>query len=64
MKVLQFFMKELDVPKGQLVLMAVISGLANSVLLVVINAAAEQVSNQTMELHYFLLYIIIRWRLA
>ena len=57
MKLLRFFLNELDVPKDTVVLMAVISGLANSLLLVVINVAAEQVSNQAMELRFFLLYI-------
>ena len=57
MKLLEFFMNELEVPKGQIILAAVISGLANSALLAVINAAAEQVSNQAIEFHYFLLYI-------
>lgn len=47
-KVLQLFINE-GVPKGQIImLMAVISGLANSALLAVINVAAEQVSNQAM----------------
>ena len=57
MKLLEFF-NESDAPKAQIMLMAVISGLASGMLLAVINVAAEQVSNQGAEAQLFLFYLI------
>jgi putative ATP-binding cassette transporter len=57
MKLLEFFNKESDTEKGKIILMAVISGMASGMLLAIINLAAEQVSNQTMEAQLVLLYI-------
>jgi putative ATP-binding cassette transporter len=58
MKLLKFFDNESDAPKAQIMLMAVISGLANGMLLIAINVAAEQVSNQSIEARFFLLFLI------
>jgi putative ATP-binding cassette transporter len=58
MKLLKFFNNESDAPKAQIMLMAVISGLANGMLLIAINVAAEQVSDQSTEARFFLLFLI------
>jgi hypothetical protein len=52
-KLLEFF-NESDAPKAQIMLMAVISGLASGMLLAIINVAAEQVSKQSAEAQFFL----------
>jgi putative ATP-binding cassette transporter len=58
MKLLEFFNKESDAQKGKIILMAIISGMASSMLLAIINVAAEQISNQAIETRFFLLYLI------
>jgi putative ATP-binding cassette transporter len=55
-KLLEFF-NESDAPKTKIMLMATISGLANGILLAIINTAAEQISNQSAEARFFLLYL-------
>jgi len=57
MKFIEFINKDSDAPKRQILYMVVLSGIANGVLLAVINAGAENVSNQIVEARYFLLYI-------
>lgn len=59
MKLLEFFNKELDVSKGTLIFMAVVSGIASSLLLATINTAAESASNKESLTHLFLLYLTI-----
>jgi len=57
MKFIEFINKDSDAPKRKILFMALLSGVANGALLGVINAGAENVSNQTVEARYFLLYI-------
>lgn len=60
MKLLQFFNKESQAPKTRIVVFAVISGLANSMILAVINSAADVVSGNHTEaqVQYFVIYLI------
>ncbi|MDM8567144.1 cyclic peptide export ABC transporter [Candidatus Halobeggiatoa sp. HSG11] len=57
MNLFEFFSKESDLPQGQIVLVAVVSGLANGMLLALINSGAESVLNQNIETRIFLLYL-------
>jgi putative ATP-binding cassette transporter len=58
LKLLDFFYQESNVPKLQIVLMALVSGLANGCLLMIINSAAESVNkNEDIQIHYFLFFI-------
>lgn len=58
MKLLEFFNQEgSQEEKGRIILMAVISGMASGMLLAIINVGAEQAANQTMEAHFFFLYL-------
>jgi len=45
MLLLDFFKKESDVPKGPIIFMGILSGIANSIVLGVINQGAQKVSN-------------------
>ena len=56
MKLLKFI-NESDAPKVRILLMGIISGFANGMLLVIINMAAEQITNKSAEAQLFLLYI-------
>ena len=59
MHLLEFFKTESDTPKGPILAMAVISGLANSLILASINAGAEAVSARTeIEVQLFLMYLV------
>ncbi len=57
MNLFEFFSKESDLPQGQIVSVAIISGLANGMLLALINSGAENVLNKNIETHVFLLYL-------
>ncbi|MBE9561561.1 MAG: cyclic peptide export ABC transporter [Proteobacteria bacterium] len=57
MNLLEFFSRESDLPQGQIVSVAIISGLANGMLLALINSGAENVLNKDVEIRIFLLYI-------
>ncbi len=57
-KLLHFYNQESDAPKGKIWLMASISGVANAMLLAIINVAAAQISNQQLEQKFFVLYLI------
>jgi len=59
-KILQFFNKESQAPKTRILLFAIISGLANSLILAVINSAAEVVSGNhaDAQVQYFFIYLI------
>jgi len=56
-KIIQFIQKESQAPKVTTLFMAILSGLANSLLLAIINVVAEKVSNHQLQLHYFFLYL-------
>jgi putative ATP-binding cassette transporter len=54
----KFLTKESTAPKRAIIMMAVISGLANGLLLGIINQAANIASDQDAELYYFILFAI------
>jgi putative pyoverdin transport system ATP-binding/permease protein len=56
--ILEFFEKESDAPKAWIMFMAILSGIANGLLLAIINVAAEMASNQHSEARFFFLYLI------
>ncbi|TGO03773.1 hypothetical protein PN36_00325 [Candidatus Thiomargarita nelsonii] len=56
-KLFDFFNKS-DAPKTQIMLMGALSGLANGLILAIINVAAEQVSHKSAEAKFFLLFLI------
>lgn len=58
MKLIKFIEQETKEPYRQVLLIAVISGMANSLLVGIVNHAAEAVSNHEDLTQYFLLYII------
>lgn len=58
MNILQFFDKESDTPKTRIFSMISISGLANGLLLILVNVAAENILNHNLEERLFFLYII------
>ncbi len=58
MNILEFFEKESDAPKAWIMFMAILSGLANGLLLAIINVGAEMASNQQSETRFFFLYLI------
>lgn len=58
MKLFYFLTHESKAPKKQILFMASVSGLANGLLLAIVNLAAEQIFNRELEAHLFLLYII------
>jgi uncharacterized protein (DUF697 family) len=57
MKIIKFLEKESKAPKVTILFMAILSGLANGILLVIINVVAEKVSNHQLQFHYFFLYL-------
>ncbi len=57
MKILNY-LEEYGVPIAQIGFMTALSGMANAMILVIINTAAEMVSNNNLQTQYFLLYII------
>jgi uncharacterized protein (DUF697 family) len=57
MKIIKFLEKESKAAKATILFMAILSGLANGILLVIINVVAEKVSNHQLQFHYFFLYL-------
>lgn len=58
MKILNFMAKETDVSKQRVLILAGISGVANSLLLVILNEAATQLKNGEIEAQLFAQYIL------
>ena len=58
MKLIQFLNRETTESYSQVILIAAISGMANSLLVVMINHATEAVANHESLTQYFLIYII------
>jgi len=58
MQLLDFIGEESSVAKHRIIFMSVISGIANAVLLAMINHAAENVSNDSEQSRYFIMYIL------
>ena len=58
MKLLDFFNRESEVPKKQMIFTALISGLANGYLLIIINNAAEMVGKADLQVQNFFLFVL------
>jgi len=58
MLLLDFFKKESDVPKGPIIFMGIMSGIANSLVLGVINQGAQKVSNNEEVTQLAFIFII------
>lgn len=58
MQLIKFIEKETTEPYQQILIMAAVSGMANSLLLAIVNHAAQAVANEEDLTQYFLLYII------
>ncbi|MEN8216497.1 MAG: cyclic peptide export ABC transporter [Pseudomonadota bacterium] len=58
MKILKY-LKESDTPIAYIGFMTSLSGIANAMILAIINTAAAMVSNNKVEAQYFLLYLIV-----
>lgn len=59
MKLLDFFYQESKVSKKQIIFTALISGLANGFLLIIINNAAQSINtNQVVQAQHFMLFIV------
>ncbi len=58
MKLFHFLNHESDASKKQILFMASVSGLANGLLLAIVNLAAEQVFNRELEARLFVIYLI------
>jgi len=58
MKILKY-LEEDDAPTAQIGFMTALSGMANAMILAIINTAAEMVSNNDLQAQYFLLYLIV-----
>ncbi|MEZ5672287.1 MAG: cyclic peptide export ABC transporter [Thiotrichaceae bacterium] len=58
MLLLDFFKKESDVPKGPIIFMGIMSGIANSLVLGVINQGAQKVSNNEEVTQLFFIFLI------
>jgi len=56
MKILNY-LEEYDAPIAKIGFMTALSGLANAMILAIINSAAEMISNNDLQAHYLLLYI-------
>ena len=59
MKIISFIKKETQVSIPKIVLTASISGVSGGVLLALVNVAAEQVANSSIEMYLFAFYMII-----
>jgi len=57
-KLIELLDKESDAPKGLIMFMAVISGVANGLLLAIINMSAEAASNNEVRTQDFFLYLL------
>ncbi|QEP43911.1 cyclic peptide export ABC transporter [Ectothiorhodospiraceae bacterium BW-2] len=53
----QFYNQESNAPKGKIWFMASVSGISNAILLSIINIAAAQISNQALEVRFFIIYL-------
>jgi len=58
MKLLKFLDREVTEPYSQVIIIAIISGMANSLLLSIINHATAALANQEDLTQYFLLYLV------
>jgi putative ATP-binding cassette transporter len=58
MLLLDFFKQESDVPKGPIIFMGILSGIANSLVLGVINQGAQKVSNHEEVTQLFFIFLI------
>ncbi|ALG69065.1 cyclic peptide export ABC transporter [Beggiatoa leptomitoformis] len=58
MEIIQFFRQETNIPIHRVITVGIIAGFANSMLLAIINIAAEQVANSVFEVQLFVLYVI------
>jgi putative pyoverdin transport system ATP-binding/permease protein len=58
MLLLDFFKKESDVPKGPIIFMGIMSGIANSLVLGVVNQGAQKVSNNEEVTQLFFIFLI------
>lgn len=58
MKLLDLLQQESTVPVHKVVLMAVVTGLANSFLLAIVNHAADFIANKEVTTQYFLMYLL------
>lgn len=58
MELINFFKKESAIPISRLAWFAGIAGISNSLLLAILNMAANNVANQIIEMHLFLLYFL------
>ncbi|MDQ7091564.1 MAG: cyclic peptide export ABC transporter [Methylococcales bacterium] len=58
MKLFHFLARESEAPKKQILFMAAVSGIANGLLLAIINLAAAQVYNRELSARLFVVYII------
>jgi putative ATP-binding cassette transporter len=58
MKILKY-LEEYDAPITTIGFMTALSGIANAMILAIINTAAEMVSNNNLQAQYFLLYFIV-----
>ena len=56
--IINFYNNESNAPKGLILLMATISGIANAMLLTVINVAASQIYNKALEDRFFIIYLV------
>jgi putative ATP-binding cassette transporter len=57
-KLLEFISRESDAPKGTILLMATLSGLASGSILVGINIAAEQIYNRELQEQLFFIILV------
>jgi putative ATP-binding cassette transporter len=58
MKLFHFLTHESDASKRQILFMSAVSGVANGLLLAIVNLAAEQVYNRELEARLFIVYFI------
>lgn len=58
MKILQFMTTETDVSKHRILLLAAVSGVANSLLLIILNEAATELKDKTVEAQLFAQYLL------
>lgn len=59
MKIINFIIKETNISKRRLLVLAAVSGTANSLLLIILNEAATALKNNQVEIHFFLQYVLV-----
>jgi len=59
MKIINFFYREAEFSRGPLIITVLFSALSNSALIMIVNAAAEQIANQNLETRLFMLFIVV-----